>query len=125
MRFPSEVSPFIATNTQPGLTRRESYSTPVTSGFPLWLRNSTPSIRFWKVIRRNYCTSDAVVSGQFSAIGSEFSDLGSQLLGIFIRTDSHGLLLRSCSALSDRRLDYRYEHRNRSREVSLHAVRTI
>ena len=35
----------MATNRQPGFTLRESYSTPVTSGFPLWLRNSAPSKR--------------------------------------------------------------------------------
>src|SRR5579872_414381 len=53
-RFPSELSPRMATKAQPGFTRRESYSTLVTSGFPLWLRNSAPSSRCWKVIARNY-----------------------------------------------------------------------
>src|ERR1035438_5497994 len=40
----------MATNTFPGCTRRESYSTPVTCGFPLWARISTPSSRARKVI---------------------------------------------------------------------------
>src|SRR5579872_3840495 len=53
-RFPSEVSPWMATNTHPGLTRRESYSTPLTLGSPLWARTSAPSSRCWKVIAGNY-----------------------------------------------------------------------
>src|SRR5947207_14913497 len=42
-RFQSLHSPRIATNTFPGFTRRESYSTPVTGGFPLCAETSTPS----------------------------------------------------------------------------------
>src|SRR5579863_1964950 len=53
-RFPSELSPRIATKAQPGFTRRESYSTLVTLGSPLRLRSSAPSSRCWKVIARNY-----------------------------------------------------------------------
>src|SRR5260370_35423995 len=53
-RFPSDASPCMATNTDPGLTRRESYSTPLTLGSPLWARTSAPSSRCWKVIAGNY-----------------------------------------------------------------------
>src|SRR4051794_32112942 len=41
-RFPSLDSPRIATNTSPGFTWRESYSTPATSGLPLWASTSAP-----------------------------------------------------------------------------------
>src|ERR1039458_7278195 len=53
-RLPSDASPCMATNTHPGLTRRESYSTPLTLGSPLWARTSAPSSRCWKVIAGNY-----------------------------------------------------------------------
>src|SRR5438445_5351673 len=53
-RFPSFDPPCTATNTLPGFTRRESYSTPVivgfSWGFPLWARTSTPSRRSRNVI---------------------------------------------------------------------------
>src|ERR1017187_1273764 len=49
-RLPSLDSPFIATKIVPGRTRRESYSTPVTAGFPLWERTSAPCRRGWNVI---------------------------------------------------------------------------
>src|ERR1700683_4110936 len=51
-RLPSDVSPRMATNAVPGLTRRESYSTPLTPGSPFWARTSAPSSRCWKVIAR-------------------------------------------------------------------------
>src|SRR5208337_429045 len=50
-RLPSLVSPFMATKTVPGRTRRESYSTPATAGFPLWERTSAPCRSCWNVIR--------------------------------------------------------------------------
>src|SRR6266480_4555248 len=59
-RLPSEVSPRIATNKHPGFTRRESYSTLLTSGFPLWLRISAPSSRCWNVIAGNYRTRETM-----------------------------------------------------------------
>ena len=40
----------MATKTVPGRTRRESYSTPATPGFPLWERTSAPCRSCWKVI---------------------------------------------------------------------------
>src|SRR6266576_3050759 len=49
-RLPSLLSPFIATKTLPGPTRRESYSTPVTGGLPLCESTSAPSSSCWKVI---------------------------------------------------------------------------
>src|SRR6266403_2055858 len=49
-RLPSLVSPFMATKTVPGRTRRESYSTPATAGFPLSERTSAPCRSCWKVI---------------------------------------------------------------------------
>src|SRR5208282_1434771 len=49
-RLPSLVSPFMATKTVPGRTRRESYSTPATPGFPLWERTSAPCRSCWNVI---------------------------------------------------------------------------
>src|SRR5271154_6345793 len=44
----------MATNTLPGFTRRESYSTPLTPGSPLRARTSAPSSTCWKVIAQNY-----------------------------------------------------------------------
>src|SRR5208282_90086 len=49
-RLPSLVSPFMATKTVPGRTRRESYSTPATAGFPLCERTSAPCKSCWNVI---------------------------------------------------------------------------
>src|SRR6185437_2819382 len=49
-RLPSLESPFMATKASPGFTLRESYSTPVTCGFPLLARISTPFRRSWKCI---------------------------------------------------------------------------
>src|ERR1700687_5398526 len=49
-RFPSLISPFMATKTVPGCTRRESYSTPATAGLPLWERTSAPCRSCWNVI---------------------------------------------------------------------------
>src|ERR1017187_4670853 len=49
-RLPSLVSPFMATKTVPGRTRRESYSTPATAGFPLCERTSAPCRSCWNVI---------------------------------------------------------------------------
>src|SRR5580700_3051549 len=53
-RLPSLDSPRMATNTHPGFTRRESYSTLLTSGSPLCARTSAPSSTCWKVIAQNY-----------------------------------------------------------------------
>src|SRR5258708_4657902 len=57
-RFASLVSPFMATKTVPGPTRRESYSTPLTGGLPLelplWESTSAPSRSCWKVIGVDY-----------------------------------------------------------------------
>src|SRR5580704_2920462 len=52
--LPSLDSPRMATNTHPGFTRRESYSTLLTSGSPLCARTSAPSSTCWKVIAQNY-----------------------------------------------------------------------
>ena len=49
-RFPSLVSPFIATKAFPGAPCRESYSTPVTAGLPLCESTSAPCRSCWKVI---------------------------------------------------------------------------
>src|ERR1700704_1250109 len=49
-RLPSLVSPFMATKTVPERTLRESYSTPATTGFPLWERTSAPCRSCWNVI---------------------------------------------------------------------------
>src|SRR6267142_4490173 len=49
-RLPSLVSPFMATNTVPERTLRESYSTPATTGFPLWERTSAPCRSCWNLI---------------------------------------------------------------------------
>src|SRR5580658_4163984 len=57
-RLPSEVSPRMATNRHPSFTRRESYSTLLTSGFPLCARISAPSSRCWKVIAQNYMAGE-------------------------------------------------------------------
>src|SRR5580704_9897658 len=73
-RFPSELSPCIATKTDPGFTWRESYSTPVTSGFPLWLRNSAPSRRCWKVIGWNYRVRRTGVRDQGSGIRDQWAE---------------------------------------------------
>src|SRR5581483_3569162 len=54
-RFPSLVSPRMATNKHPGLRRRESYSTAVTSASPDSDTTSAPLRTSWKVIDyRNY-----------------------------------------------------------------------
>ena len=44
----------MATNTHPGFTRRESYSTALTAGSPLCARISAPSSSCWKVTAENY-----------------------------------------------------------------------
>src|SRR5581483_4051067 len=49
--LPSLDSPRMATNTCPGFTRRESYSTPVTGGLPLWARTSAPCRRSRNIIK--------------------------------------------------------------------------
>src|SRR5580765_2538766 len=52
--FPSLDSPRMATNASPRFTRRESYSIPLTSGFPLWERTSAPYRSCWKFMAVNY-----------------------------------------------------------------------
>src|SRR5271157_1850100 len=68
-RLPSLVSPFMATKTVPGRTRRESYSTPATAAFPLWERTSAPCRSCWNVIgviitTRNYAGTDTACNGK-------------------------------------------------------------
>src|SRR3954454_3276517 len=52
--LPSLVSPWMATKSAPGLTRRESYSTLDTAASPLWDNTSAPCRSCWKFIALNY-----------------------------------------------------------------------
>src|SRR5207244_4260767 len=105
-RLPSDVSPCMATNTHPGLTRRESYSTLLTLRSPVWLRTSAPSRRCWKVIARNY-RPPRICAWPLRAL-----------------FPGRWALPRSFLAGGQRALHYSYEHWNQPLQVSLCAVRT-
>ena len=119
-RLPSEVSPRMATNALPGLTRRESYSTPLTLGVSALGEN----LRAIQQMLESHCCriigapqeiKIAIVAMKARGVGARFSQQSrTRLRKVIFRMSAH----RSA-------LHYFHEHRNRNRQIPMRAMRTV